>query len=316
MTVNVSGTASLPHQLASHPGTAALLVDDAGRYLLHLRDANKPIWRPGHWGLLGGGTEPGEPCDQAIARELMEEAGLTIPGLVPFLTVETFDLAGALVDQVLVYLGTLNRPAHEIPLHEGIQLRWTHAAETAHLTMDPGTAAVIAAHQAAPHPRRDATGRLPVVRVREPGTHRERSVVGAHLVLIQDGTVLLGKRHPDSAYAPSTWHVPAGHREAGESAMACVVREAAEETGLIITESDLTLVHTVDLLGPTSPVPRLQLFFAASRWQGKPAVLEPDRCTQWRFWPLTALPDPTVDYTRTALDGISRGTAYTAMGWD
>ncbi|MFE9997260.1 NUDIX domain-containing protein [Streptomyces avermitilis] len=134
------------------------------------------------------------------------------------------------------------------------------------------------------------------MQVREPSDHRGRSVVGAHLVLIRNGAVLLGKRHANSAFAPSTWHLPAGHREQGESAMACVIREAEEETGLTIAESDLSLVHTLDLLDPGSPIPRIQLFFTASRWSGEPAVLEPDRCTEWRWWPLTALP-------------------YTAMGW-
>lgn len=118
-----------------------------------------------------------------------------------------------------------------------------------------------------------------------------------------------------TAFAPSTWHLPAGHREAGESALACTVREVAEETGLTIAEGDLTLVHTLDLLDPGSPIPRVQLFFAASQWHGPPRVLEPDRCTEWRWWPLDALPKPLVDYTRTAIDGIAASRLYTEMGW-
>lgn len=297
------------------PGTAALLTDDEGRYLLHLRSANKPIWRPGQWALLGGNTEQGESCDQAIARELTEEIGLTIPGLSAFLTLDTVKADGTLRDRVRVYHGTLNLPAHEIELREGVQLRWTRVEETAEMTMDPGTTAVLQAHRAdpCPLPRRD--GPLPTVQVREPSGQRDRSIVGAHLVLVRDGAVLLDRRHPDSAYAPSTWHLPAGHREQGESAMACVIREAEEETGLGIAEGDLSLVHTLDLLNPGSPVPRVQLFFAASRWSGEPAVLEPDRCTEWRWWPLNALPEPIVEYTRTALEAISHGTPYTAMGW-
>ncbi|MET7607533.1 hypothetical protein [Streptomyces avermitilis] len=57
------------------------------------------------------------------------------------------------------------------------------------------------------------------------------------------------------------------------------------------------------------------LFFTASRRHGEPTVREPGRCTEWRWWPLTALPEPTVDYTRAALEAISRGTPYTAVGW-
>jgi methyltransferase of FxLD system len=297
------------------PGTAALLTDDQGRYLLHLRSANKPIWGAGHWALLGGNTESGETCDDAIARELREETGLTVPDLAPFATVDTLDANGTFKDRVRVYQGTLNRPAHEIELTEGVQLRWTRVDETAEMSMDPGTAAVIREHRRNPRPGLDANGTPPTLQVREPSDHRSRSIVGAHLVLVRDGTVLLGRRHPGSAFAPSTWHLPAGHREQGESALACTVREAAEETGLIIAEGDLRLVHTVDLLDVGSTIPRVQLFFSASQWEGEPRVLEPDRCTEWRWWPLNALPAQLVDYTRTALTAITRDQPYTHMGW-
>ncbi|WP_406361461.1 methyltransferase, FxLD system [Streptomyces sp. NBC_01579] len=297
------------------PGTAALLTDDDGRYLLHLRSANKPIWRPGHWALLGGHTEKGETCDEAIARELDEEIGLVIPDLTGFVTLDTLDASGAFKGRVRVYHGTLNTPAHEIDLREGIQLRWTRIEEIAEMTMDPGAAAVLDAHHNADQPggRQDAT--LPVVEVREPRDHRSRSIVGAHLVLLRDGAVLLGKRHPDSAFAPSTWHLPAGHREDMESAVTCMVRETEEETGLRIPQSDLSLVHVLDLLDPGSTIPRMGLFFAPSRWEGEPVVREPECCTEWRWWPLDALPEPIVEYTRVALGAISRGTFYVPMGW-
>lgn len=297
------------------PGTAALLTDDDGRYLLHLRSANKPIWRPGHWALLGGHTEKGETCDEAIARELDEEIGLVIPDLTGFATLDTLDASGAFKGRVRVYHGTLNTPAHEIDLREGIQLRWTRIDEIAEMTMDPGAAAVLHAHHNADQPggRQDAT--LPVVEVREPRDHRSRSIVGAHLVLLRDGDVLLGKRHPDSAFAPSTWHLPAGHREDMESAVTCMVREAEEETGLRIPQSDLSLLHVLDLLDPGSTIPRMGLFFAPSRWEGEPVVREPECCTEWCWWPLDALPEPIVEYTRIALEAISNGTFYVPLGW-
>ncbi|MET9552309.1 NUDIX domain-containing protein [Streptomyces sp. NPDC006645] len=186
------------------PGTAALLTDADGRYLLHLRSANKPIWRPGLWALLGGNTEQGETCDEAIVRELDEEIGLVVPDLTPFVTLDTLDASGAVENRVRVYQGTLNTPVHEIELREGIQLRWTRIEEIDEMTMDPGTTAVLHAHRRADQPRERQGATLPVVEVREPRGHRSRSVIGAHLVLVRDGAVLLGKRHPGSAFAPST----------------------------------------------------------------------------------------------------------------
>ncbi|WP_327327589.1 hypothetical protein OG735_37455 [Streptomyces sp. NBC_01210] len=53
----------------------------------------------------------------------------------------------------------------------------------------------------------------------------------------------------------------------------------------------------------------------ASSWAGEPQLLEPDLCTEWKWWPRHALPHPTVSYTRAAIDGIARGHAYTQLGW-
>ncbi len=52
---------------------AALIVLDDGRYLMQLRDQKPGIFYPGHWGLFGGGMDPGESPEDALARELEEE---------------------------------------------------------------------------------------------------------------------------------------------------------------------------------------------------------------------------------------------------
>ncbi|GAA1693222.1 hypothetical protein GCM10009680_36070 [Streptomyces yatensis] len=52
----------------------------------------------------------------------------------------------------------------------------------------------------------------------------------------------------------------------------------------------------------------------AGPW-GEPELLEPDKCVGWGWWPLDGLPEPTVDYTRAAIDGIRAGRLYTEMGW-
>jgi len=276
--------------------TAALLVNDRGQYLLHLRDANKPIDAAGMWSLPGG--------------------DLQVPGLVPFVDVDRVDGDGTIVARVRVHLGRWNGDPARLPLTEGIQLRWTDAAQLRWLTMDPGTTAVIHHHRERPQATPGSEGALPALRFpASADTRTVRNVIGGHLYLEQDGAVLLGRRHPDSFYAPSTWHVPAGHCEL-ESVRACVVREAAEELGISVAERDLTLVHTVHMTHPGNARPRLQLFFAASHWQGEPQLMEPDRCTEWKFWPLTALPTPLVPYTGTALAAIGRGEAYSETGWN
>ncbi|ALO06442.1 NUDIX hydrolase [Streptomyces venezuelae] len=140
------------------------------------------------------------------------------------------------------------------------------------------------------------------------------NIVGVHLYLERDGHVLLGRRHPESAYAGGSWHTLAGHLEA-ESATAGLVREAHEEAGLEIDPADLELVHTVHLVDRPGAQPRIGLFFRARHWEGVPEVREPHKCVAWQWWRARDLPEPIVAYTRAAIEGILAGRPYTEMGW-
>ncbi|MGW2470683.1 NUDIX hydrolase [Streptomyces bauhiniae] len=143
----------------------------------------------------------------------------------------------------------------------------------------------------------------------------ELNIVGVHLYAEDDdGRVLLGLRHPDAAFAGATWHFLAGHCER-ESAVACLVREASEEAGLVIDPADLELAHVVHVLHGPSARPRMQLVFRARRLGGTPWLREPDKCLAWRWWDPDALPDPLVPYARTAIDGIRAGRTYSELGW-
>ncbi|MFF3504471.1 NUDIX domain-containing protein [Streptomyces sp. NPDC003247] len=275
--------------------TSALLVNRRGQYLLHLRDAHKPIDDPGAWSLPGGAREGGETPEEAVARELREETGLVLDGLTRF----------TVIDDMTVFLGRWDGDPSRLPVGEGIMFAFFDAATTAHLTMAPWAAEVLARHQ--------ADGNVP-----PPLRHRKdavANVIGVHLYLERDGKVLLGLRHPDSPFAPLHHHFLAGHCEQ-ESAVACLIREAREEAGLVIEAADVELAHVVHVVGTPGTRPRLQLVFRARRWAGEPRLLEPDKCLAWEWWPLDALPDPLVGYARTALDGVRAGRLYSEQGWE
>ncbi|ARE73042.1 hypothetical protein B6R96_03075 [Streptomyces sp. Sge12] len=284
-------------------GTAALLVNPRGQYLLHLRDANKPeICDPGTWSIPGGGREGNESAHEAIVRELKEETGLTVP-LEPFTVVDCTSPDGREKGQIQVYLGAWDGDADGLPLGEGIMLRWFDAATTAHLTMCSWTQEVIDLHRA-------GTSAPAAVA----GSRACPNVIGVHLYLEREGRVLLGLRHPDSPFGASHHHFLAGHCER-ESAIACLIREAREEAGLRIAAADLELVHTVHVVDPPGSRPRMQLVFRAHRWEGTAEVREPDKCVGWAWWPADALPQPIVPYARAAIEGIRGGRRYTELGW-
>ncbi|WP_406859128.1 NUDIX domain-containing protein [Streptomyces sp. HUAS MG47] len=285
---------------------SALIHDGHGHYLLHLRDADKPwIWEPGTWALLGGGREPEDASLlDTMRRELREEAGLDIPDLVPY-TVEHVPGVDGTPVPVQIFAGRWNGDPATLPLTEGVMLAWVGPEQVPAMTMPRSTRDLVLGH-ARSTPPATAPAWAP--------SRGVPHVVGVHLYLERDGAVLLGLRHPDSAYAGGRWHFLAGHCEA-ESATACLVREADEEAGLVIDPADLELVHTVHLLDAPGDRPRIQLVFRARRWQGTPHLREPDKCVAWKWWNVERLPDAIVPYARAAVDGIRSGRAYTESGW-
>jgi 8-oxo-dGTP pyrophosphatase MutT (NUDIX family) len=60
-----------------------LLVDGQGRILMQHRDAKARV-SANQWSFPGGAIEPGEEPEEAAHRELLEETGLTVSGLVPY----------------------------------------------------------------------------------------------------------------------------------------------------------------------------------------------------------------------------------------
>ncbi|MFI0721891.1 NUDIX domain-containing protein [Streptomyces sp. NPDC021224] len=305
----------------TEPETAnasALIYNDRGEYLLHLRDYFPGrIWEPGMWSLLGGGREPQDATlEDTVRRELAEEVGLHIADLTPFGTERASDDAGTSVS-ITVYAGRWNGDPGELHLTEGVMLAWFSPDDFHRLRIADTTRDLVRRH-AAGHPALTAP-QSGLSSHGERGSASPRgtvlNVIGVHLYLERpDGTVLLGLRHPDSAFAPSTWHVLAGHCEQ-ENAISCLIREAREEAGLHIERQDVELAHVVHHIDMAGDRPRMGLFFRARAWSGEPELREPNKCTQWKFWDPAALPDDLVPYTRVAIEGIRAGRLYSETGW-
>ncbi|PZT73369.1 MULTISPECIES: NUDIX domain-containing protein [unclassified Streptomyces] len=302
------------HGLDGQPepvNAGALIHDGVGRYLLHLRDDRDGIWEPWTLALLGGGREPGDSSLEAtLRRELAEEApGLRPVGLTPYAVEEATGVDGLAVS-LQVFEGFWNGDPEAVDLREGVLLKWFAVDALDRLRLSPGLGDLIRRH-AAEHPlggqQRPVPGGAPAGTVLH--------VVGVHLYLEHEGRVLLGLRHPDSAYAGELWHTLAGHLEA-EAATAGLAREAFEEAGLVIDPADLELVHTVHTVDRPGARPRIQLFFRPRHWEGTPEVREPDRCLAWEWWDAKDLPEPIVPYTRVAIEGIRAGRSYSELGWE
>ncbi|MGW0435832.1 NUDIX hydrolase [Micromonospora sp. NPDC003197] len=75
MTSDIGDIDSMESQIRSRVSAYAIAVTE-GRLLLTQLSSTSPIFLPGLWHLPGGGIDPGEQPQEALARELYEETGL------------------------------------------------------------------------------------------------------------------------------------------------------------------------------------------------------------------------------------------------
>ncbi|MEW2418434.1 NUDIX domain-containing protein [Streptomyces sp. NPDC046866] len=263
--------------------------------------------------LLGGGRAHD---DQSLEGTLLRELSEVVPDLriedVKPYAVEAATSIDGLNVAVRVFAGRWRGNPDRLALHEGVLLRWFPPDELDRLRLGPATRDLIRRH-AAENPPGDRSAAAPPVW--DGGSRVVLNGIGVHLHLEDaEGRVLLGLRHPDSKYAGDTWHYLAGRCEQ-ESALACLVREAWEEAGLVIDPADAELAHVVHVVDAPGSLPLMQLVFRARRWEGTPEVREPDKCLTWQWWPRHELPDRIVSYTSTAITAISEGRPYSQMGW-
>jgi len=104
------------------------------------------------------------------------------------------------------------------------------------------------------------------------------------IVRDETGRVLLHRR-ANTGFMDGYYDFPSGHVELGESFAESAVRE---ETGLIATNSDLSLRHVNQNYFDQ---PYINIIFDVNAWQGTPIIMEPGKCDDMQFFALDALPE-------------------------
>ncbi|MGV9271313.1 NUDIX domain-containing protein [Kitasatospora sp. NPDC003701] len=115
-------------------GVMVLVTDTRGRLLMHHRDQAQGIAWPGHWTPIGGWREGRETDRETAAREVLEEAGITVTGLSP-VPGPQHDLVHPLTR---VLHGVWNGPESDLRLgDEGLAVRMVPLDEVPQLKVPP-----------------------------------------------------------------------------------------------------------------------------------------------------------------------------------
>jgi mutator protein MutT len=91
--------------------------------------------------------------------------------------------------------------------------------------------------------------------------------VGA--IIIQQGSVLLGKRSANRKFYPNVWDVFGGHVESGESNRQALERELSEELGIVVADAHYIETLRIQSLEGDHMECRL---FAVTHWTGRTGV--------------------------------------------
>lgn len=147
-------------------------------------------------------------------------------------------------------------------------------------------------------------------------------ITGVAFILERGGTILLHKRNIPGKIAFGTFALPGGTVEVNETVAQAACREAEEELGIKVREQDVSILHIVRLREKYDPVSEetmqiLMLYIAqVTRWEGEPAIMEPDKHTDLTWFKYETLPENLFFLNKVAIDDINKKRSFSEHGWD
>lgn len=141
---------------------------------------------------------------------------------------------------------------------------------------------------------------------------RNQNIPASYLFIMQNNKILLLKRQ-NTGYEDGNYSLVAGHVEEGETFTEAVIREAYEEANIKLKSEDLKVIHVMHRKSSDSI--RVDVFFTASRWEGKIENKEPHKCSELTWFDLEKIPQNTILYIKEAIDKMQNKIFYSEFGW-
>lgn len=142
---------------------------------------------------------------------------------------------------------------------------------------------------------------------------RNVNLVASFLVLLDDGKVLM-QRRCNTSHCDGQYGLPSGKVDEGETFTQAIIREVAEEIGVVLKEDYVRVAHLMH--NNSGDVHEwVNVFFLAREYDGEIRNMEPEKCDDLDWFPLDDLPENTIPYVRHALACISKSEFYSECGW-
>lgn len=144
---------------------------------------------------------------------------------------------------------------------------------------------------------------------------RNKATPAAYLFLMKEGKILLARR-ANTGYEDGKYQVPAGHVEEGESPSVALMREAKEEIGIDVHPDDLKLVHISYRPKHDETGDRVDFFFTVDRWSGDVKNMEPHKCDDLIWVPVTEIVQPMTLHVRKAIESMNKKLFFEEIALD
>jgi 8-oxo-dGTP diphosphatase len=124
-------------------------------------------------------------------------------------------------------------------------------------------------------------------------TENKKVGAGVGVMILNEGKVLLGKRHSDNSISKSilggegSWTFPGGKLEYGESFEEAGIRETFEECGLNLNKIKVICVNNDK--NENAQFVTIGLF--SDDFSGEAKVMEPSKIVEWKWFSLDSLPE-------------------------
>lgn len=148
-------------------------------------------------------------------------------------------------------------------------------------------------------------------------SHKTAKPYLACMVLLRRGDKAAFVLRTNTKWMNGYYGVPAGKVEVGERATAGAVREAYEEAGVVIKESDLRIIHVCHRYSRDDDQETwIDMIFETDTWEGEPYNAEPHKHGELIWFDLSQLPENLIPAGRFFLNQIAAGKTYSEYGWE
>lgn len=117
-----------------------------------------------------------------------------------------------------------------------------------------------------------------------------------------DVQILLHRRK-NTGYQDGKWDIAgSGHVDEGETAKMAVTRECSEELGIDVKVEDVSFVHLSHRVNNNGGKTYYDIYFEVNRYDGVPKIMEPDKCSDLKWFKINELPSDIIENRKAVLE--------------